>query len=117
MLLCAKGRLKPKPQAIKFNHLAAKAFLGFEKLSSTECIKQFESLECKVSKKSDYLTVTPPTWRNDIKETVDLYEELARLIGFDKIPSLPPFNLELSKKESPAIKFFVNVFFQIIILY
>jgi len=31
-----------------------------------------------------------PTWRVDLKRTVDLIEEVGRLLGVDKIPSTPP---------------------------
>ncbi len=37
------------------------------------------------------LTVTPPTWRPDLRVGADLVEEVARLEGYDAIPSvLPP---------------------------
>ena len=37
------------------------------------------------------LTVTPPTWRPDLTEPIELVEEVVRLAGYDDIPSvLPP---------------------------
>src|SRR5262249_2093866 len=36
------------------------------------------------------LTVTVPTWRGDVEESADLVEEVARIVGFDRIPSLLP---------------------------
>ena len=38
---------------------------------------------------ADFL-VTPPSYRFDITLEVDLIEELARLVGYDNIPALPP---------------------------
>jgi phenylalanyl-tRNA synthetase beta chain len=39
----------------------------------------------------DTLTVTPPSWRPDLLQPADLVEEVARLEGYDLIPSvLPP---------------------------
>ncbi len=37
------------------------------------------------------LTVTPPTWRPDLTEPIELVEEVVRLAGYDDVPSvLPP---------------------------
>jgi phenylalanyl-tRNA synthetase beta chain len=35
------------------------------------------------------LTVTPPTWRRDVEGKADLVEEVARIAGFDSLPSTP----------------------------
>jgi phenylalanyl-tRNA synthetase beta chain len=35
-------------------------------------------------------TVTPPTWRPDIVDRESLVEEIARIVGFDRIPSVLP---------------------------
>ncbi|MEO3747535.1 phenylalanine--tRNA ligase subunit beta [Plantactinospora sp. B5E13] len=36
------------------------------------------------------LVVTPPTWRPDLTDPADLVEEVARLDGYDRVPSLLP---------------------------
>ena len=36
------------------------------------------------------LEVTPPTWRPDLTGAAELVEEIARLVGYDKIPSILP---------------------------
>jgi phenylalanyl-tRNA synthetase beta chain len=38
----------------------------------------------------DRLVVTPPTWRPDLTDPADLAEEVIRLDGYDRIPSLLP---------------------------
>lgn len=38
----------------------------------------------------DYIAVTVPWWREDVKNEFDLYEEIARIYGYDKIPSKLP---------------------------
>lgn len=45
------------------------------------------TLGCAVA---DGFTVTPPTWRPDLRVGVDLVEEVARLRGYDAIPSVVP---------------------------
>jgi len=46
-----------------------------------------ESLGCAVS---DDFVVTVPSWRPDLRVSVDLVEEVARLRGYDAIPSVVP---------------------------
>ena len=36
------------------------------------------------------LTVTPPSWRPDLSDPADLIEEVVRLEGYDKVPSVLP---------------------------
>ena len=47
---------------------------------------------CDVEEKSDSLwRVDPPSWRSDLLAPADLVEEVARMVGYDAIPSvLPP---------------------------
>src|SRR3954452_16119617 len=39
---------------------------------------------------AELLTVTPPSWRPDLRRPVDLVEEVARLEGYDALPSTVP---------------------------
>lgn len=36
------------------------------------------------------LLVTPPSWRSDLTRSADLIEEVARVVGYDRIPSVLP---------------------------
>lgn len=58
--------------------------------------EQFMSgLKCKVEKKSNGYTVTPPLFRFDLEQAMDLVEEYARLNGYEKIQeSIPVFSKE-----------------------
>jgi phenylalanyl-tRNA synthetase beta chain len=53
-------------------------------------VPALERVGCAVTG-DDPLVVTPPSWRPDLREPADLIEEVARLGGYWKIPSvLPP---------------------------
>jgi phenylalanyl-tRNA synthetase beta chain len=55
-------------------------------------VGHLEAVGCRVVENgapSD-LTVTPPTWRPDLVDPYDLVEEVARLHGYDAIPSVLP---------------------------
>ena len=58
--------------------------------SVEEVVTSLEEIGCKVEKTGDLLTVTAPSWRPDITHKTDLVEEVARLVGYDKIPSKLP---------------------------
>ncbi|MEJ6626914.1 MAG: phenylalanine--tRNA ligase subunit beta [Actinomycetes bacterium] len=46
---------------------------------------------CDVNKKSDSnWEIDPPSWRSDLLRAPDLVEEVARMIGYDRIPSTLP---------------------------
>ncbi|HEV7825207.1 MAG TPA: phenylalanine--tRNA ligase subunit beta [Mycobacteriales bacterium] len=55
-------------------------------------VRRLEQLGARVLVEEDgTLEVVPPSWRPDLLETADLAEEVARLEGYDGIPSvLPP---------------------------
>lgn len=50
---------------------------------------RLREIGCEVSGE-DPLTVTPPSWRPDLTQPADLVEEVARLEGYDRIPSVLP---------------------------
>jgi phenylalanyl-tRNA synthetase beta chain len=52
--------------------------------------KALGNLGCKVDKAGESLTVTPPSFRNDMERDIDVVEEVARLYGYDNIPSTLP---------------------------
>jgi len=80
------GRREPKPiplSADKVNQL-----LGVE-FSSDQIAGTLKSLgfDCQPAASASEILVTAPNWRNDISQAVDLIEEVARIIGYDKIPT------------------------------
>ena len=68
--------------------------LGFD-VPSSKVAELLRLVGCDVDEKS--FTVDPPSWRPDLLTAADLTEEVARMIGYDKIPSvLPPRPLHAS---------------------
>ncbi|MCX6430784.1 MAG: phenylalanine--tRNA ligase subunit beta [Actinobacteria bacterium] len=53
--------------------------------------EKLEVVGCTVVKVNDsQWTISPPTWRSDLQSPSDLVEEVARMIGYQAIPSLLP---------------------------
>ena len=62
--------------------------LGFE-IPAKKVAEVLRVIGCDVDEKS--FTIDPPSWRADLLTPADFTEEVARMIGYDKIPSvLPP---------------------------
>jgi phenylalanyl-tRNA synthetase beta chain len=58
---------------------------------STEQISRtLTQIGCQVAEDSEAFQVTPPSWRPDLKHKTDLVEEVARLNGYQQIPSVIP---------------------------
>ena len=61
------------------------------KVKPAEMKKQLKDLGFEIEDAGDAWYLTVPTWRFDIEQSADLVEEIARLVGYDKLPvaSLP----------------------------
>ncbi|WP_062203202.1 phenylalanine--tRNA ligase subunit beta [Demequina salsinemoris] len=53
-------------------------------------VDSLEQVGCIVVEDGTKLTVTPPSWRPDLESPVNLVEEVARLEGYDTLPSVLP---------------------------
>ncbi|MEU1973615.1 phenylalanine--tRNA ligase subunit beta [Microbacterium sp. NPDC019599] len=55
-----------------------------------EIVSALEKIGCRVDDASDAWQVTPPSWRPDLTDKWTLAEEVARIEGYDRIPSVLP---------------------------
>lgn len=66
---------------------------GLTQLNAEKVAELLETIGISSHKKSvNILNVKLPSFRNDVKEQIDLVEEVARLIGYDKIPEAYPIS-------------------------
>jgi phenylalanyl-tRNA synthetase beta chain len=81
---------RQEPSTILFRPERANSLIGIE-LEREEIIDILKRLECSVSEGAEgAVNVIPPSYRIDLEREIDLIEEVARLNGFDCIPSTMP---------------------------
>lgn len=91
----AKGAIDTYPgkmevKSIVFSPQKANSLIGIS-LEEHEIAGILQRLECVVNVFSEgVFAVTPPSYRVDIEREIDLIEEVARMNGFDKIPTTMP---------------------------
>ncbi len=61
-----------------------------------------QKLGCRAAAAGKQFKITPPSFRADLKQPVDLIEEVARVYGYDKLPSSLPMLRASSIPHSPA---------------
>ncbi|WP_455833962.1 phenylalanine--tRNA ligase subunit beta [Pseudarthrobacter siccitolerans] len=67
----------------------AAARIGID-FTEEQIVTSLEDLGAAVAKNDDGWSVTAPSWRHDLETKEDLSEEIARLVGYDKIPATLP---------------------------
>jgi phenylalanyl-tRNA synthetase beta chain len=58
--------------------------------SDDDVVESLREVGCGVEWAGSDLIVTAPSWRHDLRDPYDLVEEVARLVGYEKIPSVLP---------------------------
>jgi phenylalanyl-tRNA synthetase beta chain len=82
------GTLPAPPAAIDFDPAYVHALAGLS-LGREGVIEILERLGFIVEGKGMVVRVQPPSWRRDVDGKADLVEEVARIAGYDTVPSTP----------------------------
>jgi len=83
------GKIKDERKTINLEPEKFLKVIGFS-ITISEIKKILSSLGCILKMNGKKIRVLPPTWRPDIKEDIDLIEELTRIKGYDKVPLINP---------------------------
>ena len=79
----------PQPTPVTMRVARANKVLGTD-LSQQAMTDALKGLGLQVKESPGVIEVMPPSFRFDLKIEEDLIEEVARMSGFDKLPSTPP---------------------------
>ena len=83
------GNLKNIKKIVDLDSSKFSQIIGIP-ISVGETKKILSSLGCDIKITKSKIKVVPPTWRPDLKEDIDLIEELTRIKGYDKIKLIEP---------------------------
>jgi phenylalanyl-tRNA synthetase beta chain len=87
--LGAEFRIHQEPKNIWFPAEFASELVGVD-YTQQEIVDVLAEIGCRVSIVDGGFEVIAPTWRPDITHKTDLVEEIARINGYDRIPSRIP---------------------------
>ena len=79
----------PEAQPVTLRVARAAKVIGMP-LSQADCVDALQRLGLPVVQGDGTLTVTPPPYRFDLVIEEDLIEEVARMVGYDKLPTSAP---------------------------
>lgn len=79
----------PEPRPVSLRVARAAKVIGMP-VSQQQCLEAFERLGLPARAADGTVTVTPPPYRFDISIEEDLIEEVARIVGYEQLPTTPP---------------------------
>ena len=77
------------PVPIDLGDRAVEKLIGVH-FSADEIVESLTQIGCRVEATDDGWQVTPPSWRPDLTDSSTLAEEVTRIVGYDRIPSVLP---------------------------
>ncbi|RPI75445.1 MAG: phenylalanine--tRNA ligase subunit beta, partial [Ignavibacteriales bacterium] len=103
-----KGLIDIYPQKISLKEIQLrfariKRILGYE-IPNKNVSNIFEKLGLKIlSQSNDEIRLQVPSYRPDLEREIDLIEEVARIYGYEKIPTVPKITITLEKKYDESV--------------
>ena len=91
----------PTRPAVEFRPQAVNALLGTD-IDPNTMLDVLRALAMEVNNNGERWSVTPPAFRFDIEIEADLIEEVARIVGYDNIPTQLPQAEQLPSLINPA---------------
>jgi len=79
----------PQRQPVRLRVARAAKVVGMP-LTQAQCAGALRGLGLAVSEGEGEVTVTPPSYRFDLRLEEDLIEEVARVVGYQNLPTTPP---------------------------
>ena len=79
----------PQPRTVTLRVARAAKVIGMP-LTQEQCVDALERLGLDVTAQGGVLQVVAPSYRFDINIEEDLIEEVARMIGYEQLPTTPP---------------------------
>jgi phenylalanyl-tRNA synthetase beta chain len=103
---------RPSQKQVTLRPSRLNKLLGIE-IPSKEVVTILARLKFNPQQKNDSIVCTVPSWRSDIYREVDLIEEVARVYGYNKIPTQHKIQIEVvpadtSQKLTQAIGTYLN---------
>jgi phenylalanyl-tRNA synthetase beta chain len=76
-------------EPIELPHGYVEALVGAD-YSDEEILGSLTDIGATIERAAGGLSVTPPSWRPDLTDKATLVEEVARIVGYDRIPAVLP---------------------------
>jgi phenylalanyl-tRNA synthetase beta chain len=99
--LASAGSENYQPRTLELRLARLNALLGFT-LPPDEVVAVLSRLHLSPVLSGETVQVQVPSWRLDLNIEADLIEEVARMIGFDKIPVRPEISVRLQPTDATA---------------
>ena len=85
---------KPEKKEVTLRLSRLNKLLGID-IPCEEALRILSALSFKPQRRNDVIVCSVPSWRSDVYREVDLIEEVARVYGYDKVPTERRIKIEV----------------------